>query len=239
MNPRYLTMALACLAVSACASKTPPLRNTPTLTVIEQSELPVPGAGPGAAGRPYVIGPYDELTITVFGIEEMTDRALQVDAGGFLSFPLAGSIQAVGMTAREIEEAITRRLVAKHIRNPDVSVNLTKTVSQLVTVDGQVMKPGLYPALGDLTLMKAVAQAEGATEFAKLEDVVVFRTVDGRRYAALYNLGAVRRGYYDDPRMYAGDVIIVGESGARRMFRDILAAAPLLIAPIIAVLQNN
>ena len=239
MKLERLATALACLAVSACASKTPPLRSTPALTVVEQSQLPAPAAGPGGIARPYVIGPYDELTITVFGIQELTDRELQVDAGGFISFPLAGSIQAAGMVPRQIEDEITRRLVAKHVRNPEVSVNLTKTVSQLVTVDGQVTKPGLYPALGDLTLMKAIAQAEGTTEFAKLEDVVVFRTVGDQRYAALYNLGSVRRGYYEDPEVYAGDVIVVGESRARRMFRDILAAVPLLTAPIIAVLQNN
>lgn len=237
MNFRHFALALACLAASGCASKTLPLRNTSTLTVVEQNALPTPGSGPLA--RPYVIGPYDELTITVFGIKDLTDRDLQVDAGGFISFPLAGSIRASGLTPRQIEEEIAGRLVAKHVRNPEVSVNLTKTVSQVVTVDGQVAKPGLYPALGDLTLMKAVAQAEGTTEFAKLEDVVLFRTVGEQRYAALYNLGAVRRGYYEDPEVYAGDIIVVGESRARRMFRDILAAAPLLTAPIIALLQNN
>lgn len=240
MSSRNIALALACLALSACASKTPPLQNTPTLTVVEQSALPLPGSSDlSSAPRPYMIGPYDEMTITVYGIQAMTDREVQVDAGGYISFPLAGSIQVAGQTPREVEQEITSRLQAKHVRNPEVSVNMTKTVSQVVTVDGQVTKPGLYPALGDMTLMQAVAQAEGTTEFAKLEDVVVFRNAGGQRYAALYNLGAIRRGMYEDPRMYAGDIIVVGESHARRMFRDILAAAPLLTAPLIAVLQNR
>lgn len=240
MNTRHFGLALACLAVSACAGKTPPLSGTPTLTVVEKGVLPPPQMVDQAiAARPYVVGPYDELTITIFGIKEMTDREVQVDAGGFISFPLAGRVEAAGKTPRQIEQEIAERLAANYIRDPQVSVNLTKTVSQVVTVDGQVVKPGLYPALGDLTLMKAIAQAEGTSEFAKLEDVVVFRTAGGQRYAALYNLGAIRRGSYEDPRMYAGDILIVGESRSRRMFRDILAAAPLLTAPLIAVLQNN
>jgi polysaccharide export outer membrane protein len=57
--------------------------------------------------------------------------------------------------------------------------------------------------------------------------------------AALYNLDAIRRGTYADPRLYADDVVIVGDSPARRLFRDILQAAPLIVTPIVALLQNS
>jgi polysaccharide export outer membrane protein len=83
-----------------------------------------------------------------------------------------------------------------------------------------------------------VATAKGADEYAKIEDVVVFRTVSGRRMAALYNLGAIRRGVYDDPRIYPNDLIVVGESQSRRMFKDILQVAPLLAGPLVLLLQN-
>jgi polysaccharide export outer membrane protein len=75
-------------------------------------------------------------------------------------------------------------------------------------------------------------------ELAKLDDVVVFRKVNGQRYAALYNLQAIRRGNYDDPQIYANDVVIVGESGARRLFRDLLAIVPVLTSPLV-ILTNN
>ena len=87
--------------------------------------------------------------------------------------------------------------------------------------------------------MRAVATAGGASEFARLNDVVVFRTVGTQRYAALYNLALIRRGAYADPEIFASDIVVVGDSQARRLFRDILAAAPLITAPIIAVLQNS
>lgn len=240
MKFKHLSVGLASLALVSCGAKTVPLQSTPTLSVVSQAELPGPSvADQSAAGRPYVVGPLDELTIEVFGVKELTAREVQVDSGGNISFPLAGSLVAAGKTPREIEQEIAGRLRANFIRDPQVSVNLTKTVSQVVTVDGQVTQPGLYPVIGRMTLMQTVASARGATEFAKLEDVVVFRQAQGQRYAALYNLGAIRRGVYDDPQIYAGDVVVVGESRARRMFRDILAAAPLLTAPIIAVLQNS
>ena len=150
-----------------------------------------------------------------------------------------GSFEAAGKTPREIATGLEAALRGQFVRNPQVRVNLEETVSQVVTVDGQVREPGLYPVVGRMTLMQGVATARGLTEFAKIEDVVIFRESEGQRYAALYNLGAIRRGIYTDPEIYAGDVVVVGESNSRRLFRDILAATPLLTAPIIAVLQNN
>jgi polysaccharide export outer membrane protein len=57
--------------------------------------------------------------------------------------------------------------------------------------------------------------------------------------AALYNLGAIRRGAYPDPRIYADDVIVVGDSPARRRFRDLLQISPLIVAPLIALINNG
>jgi len=235
-----LLIGVASLSLAACAGKTLPLQSNANLSVVAEDALPAPTrADQSKTGRSYVIGPFDEMTIDVFGIEEMSDRKVQVDGAGDISFPLVGTVTAGGRTPRELETELERMLRAKFVRDPAVSVNLTKTVSQVVTIDGEVTKPGLYPVLGGMTLMRAVATAEGAGEFAKLDDVVVFRESGGQRYAALYNLGAIRRGYYADPTIFAGDVVIVGESRARRMFRDILAAAPLLTTPIIALVQNG
>jgi polysaccharide export outer membrane protein len=239
MNALKLFLPIAVLALSSCAEKTQPLRSTPTLSVVDQSALPAPTrVDLVGQSRAYLVGPFDKLTIDVFGIKDLSDREVQVDASGRASFPLVGSFEAAGKTPHEIEQELAQRL-QDYVRNPQVTVNLKETLSQVITVDGQVTKPGLYPVVGNMSLMQAVATAGGAGEFAKLEDVVVLRNANGKRYAALYNLGAIRRGYYDDPQMYAGDVVIVGESRARRIFRDIITAAPLLTAPLIAVLQNG
>lgn len=237
---RFLALFGASLLAASCASKTTPLQSTTTLDVVEQGSLPPPTrADQAGANRPYLVGPYDKLMIDVFGIQDMSERKVQVDASGRISFPLVGSFEAAGLTPSEVERKLEQLLAQNHVRNPQVTVNLEETVSQVITVDGQVMKPGLYPVVGKMTLMQAIATAQGTTEFAKIDDVVVFRTSNGQRYAALYNLGAVRRGMYDDPEMYAGDIVVVGESRARRMFRDILAAAPLLTTPVIALLNNG
>jgi polysaccharide export outer membrane protein len=177
--------------------------------------------------------------IDVFGIEELSKKEVQTDASGRISFPLAGIIEAAGRTPAEVEEEIEARLRSRYVRDPQVTVNLKETVSQVITVDGQVKRPGLYPVIGKMTLMRAVATAEGTAEFAKLEDVVIFRTVKGQQLAALYDLKAIRRGNYGDPEVFANDVIVVGDSQARRLFRDALQVVPLLTTPLIIALQNN
>jgi polysaccharide export outer membrane protein len=234
---RRLALALLVLFVAACA-RTPQIQTSQAVTVLPNAELPPPGrADLYSDNRAYLVGPFDKLKIDVFGIADLSEREIQVDASGRASFPLAGTFQAGGKTPNEIAEEIETRLAGKYIRNPQVTVNLEETVSQVVTVDGQVVKPGLYPVLGRMSLMKAVATAGGTSEFAKLDDVVIFRTVNGARYAALYNLKAIRRGAYSDPEIFANDVVVVGDSAARRRFQDILQAAPLLSGPLVYLLQ--
>ena len=66
---------------------------------------------------------------------------------------------------------------------------------------------------------------------------MILRTVDNQRMAGLYDLGAIRRGAYVDPPIYANDVVIVGDSPERRLFRDIVSLAPLVAAPLVAVVR--
>ena len=71
-----------------------------------------------------------------------------------------------------------------------------------------------------------------------LDDVLVFREVGGQKFVGVYNLGAIRRGNYADPEIFPNDVVVVGDSPQRRMFKDILQASPLLTTPLI-ILGNN
>lgn len=237
---KKIALPLVAIALlSACAGPGQ-LGGASNIQVMPGDALPPPDRGDLLSeSRPYLIGPFDKLTIDVFGIEELSAKEVQTDASGRISFPLAGIIEAAGKTPGEIEEEIEARLRSRYVRDPQVTVNLKETVSQVITVDGQVKKPGLYPVIGKMTLMRAVATAEGTAEFAKLDDVVIFRTVKGQQLAALYNLKAIRRGNYADPEVFANDVVVVGDSQARRLFRDALQVVPLLTTPLIIALQNN
>lgn len=228
-----------CVALAATACGSPePLQSNGSLTVVQgASLLPPPDRGDlVAADRPALIGPLDTIEVSVFGIPDL-DREMQVDASGRIAMPLAGTIDARGKTAEELANAIETALKARYVRNPQVTVNIKSSVSQVVTIDGSVVEPGLYPVTNQMTLMRVVASAKGLTEFAKQEEVVILRTVGDKRMAGLYDISAIRRGAYDDPPVYANDVIIVGDSPQRRLFRDFVSLSPVLAAPLIAVLQ--
>lgn len=234
-----LTAALCGLLLSACAGGQPKLGGDPDLKVVQLEELPAPDRMDlSAASRAYYVGPFDRLTIDVFGIEELSRREVQVDASGRISFPLAGVMEVTGKTPGEIEELLAEQLRANYVRNPQVTVNLKETVSQVVTIEGQVAKPGLYPVVGRMSLMRAIATAQGTTEFSRLDDVVIFRTVQGQRLAALYDLGAIRHGAYADPEVFANDVVMVGNSPSRRFFKDFLTTFSLVSGPLIITLDR-
>lgn len=231
-------IALFVAATLAGCAGTPSPQPSAQLTVIPDSKgLPPPNrADLTAADRPALIGPLDTIEVDVFNVPELS-REMQVDASGRISMPLAGTIDARGKTAGELAAAIEAALRGRYVRNPEVTINIKSSVSQVVTVDGQVAEPGLYPVTNQMTLMRVIASAKGLSEYARLEEVVILRTVDNQRMAGLYDLGAIRRGAYGDPPIYANDVVIVGDSPARRLFKDFVSLAPLLAAPLVAILQ--
>lgn len=239
MWSRRVSWLAGALLLTSCADG-PALVGRPGLTIVpDQTALPPPAtADLIVEPRDYVIGPLDRLSIDVYGIPELS-RSVQVDASGRIAMPLIGSIEVTGKTPNALGVEIAQRLGERYVRNPHVTVNLTETVSQVVTVEGAVKTPGLYPVTGRMTLIRAIARAEGTTEFARENYVVVFRRVNGKDMAALYDLRAIRAGMYPDPEIYANDVVEIGESGARRVFRDVVALSPILAAPLLAILQKS
>lgn len=245
---RFFILCLALAIGAGCSNET--IRPTPVSAdgrpqlaagqiQILSTELPAPNrADLFGQNRPYLIGPFDKLIIDVFGIEELSKKEVQTDAGGRISFPLAGIVEASGRSPAELEDILEERLRNRYVRDPQVTVNLKETVSQVMTVEGEVREPGLYPVIGRMTLLRAVATAKGTTEFARLKSVAIFRTVEGRQMAGVYNLKAIRDGAYPDPEVYANDVVVVGDSQNRRIFRDVLQAAPLLTTPLILLFNR-
>lgn len=229
-------LLLACGA-AGCAGRAP-LVSTSELTVVEGAmDLPPPDrADLTAEDRSTFVGPLDRIQVDVFNVPELT-REIQVDGSGRISLPLLGTLEVGGSTAAELAAMISSKLRGRYVREPDVTVNIVNSASQVVTVDGQVKEPGLYPVSNQTTLLRAIAQAKGFDEFARLDDVVILRTVQNRRMAALYNVASIRRGLYADPPVYANDIVVVGDSPQRRLFRDLIALSPVLAAPLVTVLQ--
>lgn len=230
---------LAALFVGSCASSGPKIGGAPGLEVVESNALPAPTIADLAANeRPYRVGPFDVLHVDVFGSEELSKKEIQVDASGRITFPLIGTLEVAGKTPGEVGGLMADRFRGRLIRDPQVTVNLKEIFSQRVTISGEVKKAGVYPIVGRMTLLTAIASAEGWTELSKKGEVVVLRTVAGQDYAALYDVRAIEKGRYPDPEIFASDVVVVGRSESRSIFRDFLAASPLL-APVVLILGQN
>lgn len=222
---RILFVALIGAFLAACAS-TPPLSSQISAGSSAYSVIPAEDRA-GAATGDYKIGPLDTLDVTVFQEPDLSAKAIEVDASGRIALPLIGSIDAKGKTASELSAELEGLFGTKYLRNPQVTVTVASSVSQKVSVQGEVAQPGVYQLTGPTTLLDVMSMAKGETEIAKLNEVVVFRNVNGERMGAVFDVASIRRGEAPDPVIRGNDLVVVGYSSARRFWRDVVSAAPL------------
>lgn len=211
----------ASLAVTACASQ------GASGAVSTTAFTPVSEPAQATISHSYRIGPQDKLNISVFQVKELTLEEVQVDGSGNISLPLIGNVVAGGRTATELSTEIANRLRGQYLQSPQVSVSVAEAISQKVTVDGSVIEPGVYKMSGPTTLLQAVAMAKGPDpRAANLSRVAVFRTVDGQRTAAVFDIKAIRAGRAPDPEIIGNDVIVVEGSAIKGAMREVLSALP-------------
>ncbi len=225
MMMRLLLLVLAAFVVTACSAT--PKRDaalTTAATVVDPFSMST-GAAP-ATSSDYRIGATDKLSVTVFQVPDLSFPELVVDASGNIQMPMIGSVLAAGRTPSELSTDIAGRLAERYLRNPQVTVTVREAASQKVTVDGAVKRPGVYEMRGRTTLLQAVAMAEGPAPTADVESVAIFRTVDGRRMVAVFDLAAIRNGAAEDPVIVGDDVVVVDTSRLNTALREALAALP-------------
>lgn len=186
------------------------------------------GAEPGAGSGSYALQVGDVVTVNVFQEPDLTVQAVPIDNAGNLYLPLIGQVHAAGRTQAELSADVAQAYGQKYLRRPQVAVIVNQTLSNTVSVEGEVVLPGVYPVQPGATLLSALAQARSPSQSAKLDEVLVFRQINGQRMGARFDVVEIRSGRAPDPQVLAGDVIVVGYSRVRGGYRDILQAAPLL-----------
>lgn len=182
------------------------------------------GATIGSTG--YMVGPMDVLDVSVFQVPDL-NKTVQVEGDGMINYPLVGEVQAAGKTTHQLEHEIQQRLGAKFIRSPQVSVLVKESNSQRVTIEGSIRNSGVFSLKGKTSLMQIVAMAGGINMDTDSGQVVVFRTINGTRSAAKFDLDAIRAGNATDPQVEAGDVIVVDTSATKLALSNILKVLPL------------
>lgn len=180
-----------------------------------QFALPLP-----PIGKDYRVGPNDLLDIEVLDLDNMK-RTVRVNAAGAISLPLIGPVVVAGLTSQEIETRIADRYREKYLQNPQISAFIKEFTTERLTVEGAVVKPGIFPLTGQITLLRALALAGGFGPIANTSEVMLFRVNDQRvREVAVFDVNSIRSGKSDDPVIKGDDLIVVQRDNTRALLKD-------------------
>lgn len=175
----------------------------------------------------YDLKPGDKIAVRVYGESELSVSEVIIDNAGFVSLPLIGDVRAIGHTATEFASEIEAAYGTRFLRDPEVTVFILKGYEQTIAVEGEVRQPGVFPYAEGQTLITALALARSPSETAKLDEVMIFRTIDGQKSAGRFDVRAIRGGRMPDVELVPGDVIVVGYSAIRAGFLDVVRVLPV------------
>lgn len=181
----------------------------------------VPGLDPAQPRANSAIAPLDRLQVTVFREPELSVEDLPVDETGRAVLPLVGGVVAAGKSTEAFAAEIADKL-RQYVISPQVSVVVKQATTRRISVTGSVVQPGVFPLEGRTTLLQAIALARGPSQVADLDQAMIFRTQNGLRTAARFDLEAIARGKAEDPEVLAGDTVAIGSSRVKTAWRDVL-----------------
>lgn len=116
---------------------------------------------------PSQLGAGDQITITVFGQPDMSAE-VTVGENGTITVPLVGTLNVLNLTSVQLQTLIANRLKeGGYLQEPGVSVQVRQVRSQMISVLGEVQRPGRFPLTGRMTALEAIAGAGGLTERAE------------------------------------------------------------------------
>ena len=194
LSRRLCAVLLCALALAGCQpslnSELP--RGPAAYEIIQDPADPTPSA--------YLLQPGDKLSVNIFQEEDLSVRELQVDQAGMITLPLVGDMQAAGQSPGQLSRAIETAYGNRYLRNPQANVVLLEAIKRTVSIEGQVKEPGVYEVQPGYTLLSALALASSPLPDAKLDEILVFRTVNGERLGGRRGSRSRRTGRRAAPR---------------------------------------
>lgn len=136
---------------------------------VQLAATPNPAAD---AATSYHLDAGDKIRITVFNETNLSGE-FEIDGKGSLAYPLVGTIEAQGLTPRQLEQTLASRLNQGYLRDPSVSVEVLSYRPFYIL--GEVRNPGSYPYVNDMSVLNAVALAGGYTYRARTGSAVIKR----------------------------------------------------------------
>jgi polysaccharide biosynthesis/export protein len=201
----------------AVASPEPPQATTVPPAVGDPSATQTPVF---SLGKEYRIGSNDLLEIEILNLDT-AKRTVRVNAVGAITMPLIGGVIVAGLTQQEAETHLASLYGEKYLQDPQVSVFIKEFTTERITVDGAVVKPGIYPLVGQMTLLRALALAGGFGQIANTTEVKLFRRGEnGNRHASTFDVEKIRAGKGEDPEVRGDDLIVVQRNSTRALLKD-------------------
>jgi polysaccharide export outer membrane protein len=170
--------------------------------------MAIPPMAPGTDAATYVIGPSDAIVISVWK-EPALSGGLLVRPDGMISMPLLGDVQASGLTCLQLADLIQTRL-RKFVQDPQVSVVLTQIRSKFIYMLGEVGKKGPIELTPGMTLLQAVANAGGISDFANAKKIYILRDENGQHLKLrVHYKEALKGNSVLNVQLKPGDTIVV------------------------------
>ena len=170
-----------------------------------------PGAAePVTPRKGYRIGTGDVLQVVVYKEPDASVPDATVRSDGKISMPMLGEVEVQGLTPSELEKSLELRL-AKFINEPEVTVLIRTVQSERIYVVGKVRKEGPIRLAGPMTIMQAMSEAGGPTEFAKTTRIYLLRSDGPNQFRIPFNYKDVVRGRHPEQNILvqAGDTLVV------------------------------
>jgi polysaccharide export outer membrane protein len=180
------------------------------LPAAEKVEKPAQASAVPSTSDDYRIGAGDTLQIAVWKEPEASVPAVVVRPDGRITMPLIKDVEVAGLTPRQAEAAITAGF-AKFITDPNVTVVVATINSKKVYLIGAVRKEGPLPYTYGITVIQALSEAGGLTDYAKRKRIYILRTEGGREYRLDFNYEEVIRGEHMEQNvvLLPGDTVVV------------------------------
>ena len=208
-TPAQVTATTAAAATAVAAAPVDDASAAPTPAPVPKAPPVVRSASAVDMSKEYLIGPEDVLDITVWKNCPDLCRTVPVRPDGKLSLPLVNDVQASGLTPMDLRQHLTDQL-SEYLPSPEVSVIVREVHNFKVAVVGSVKMPGDYEIKSQATVLELIARAQGLTEFANRDKIVVLRQNGTKTERIKFNYRKVAEG--DDQDNFfvrAGDVIVV------------------------------
>jgi polysaccharide biosynthesis/export protein len=158
----------------------------------------------------YEIGAGDVLHISVWKEPDASVQSTVVRPDGKISMPLLKEVPVVGLKIVEAERLITQEL-AKFITAPDVTVVIAAINSKKIYVTGAVKKEGTIPYTYRMTVLQALSEAGGLTDYAKRKKIYVLHNESGRQFLFPFDYDAALKGQRTELNRFlsSGDTVVV------------------------------